>query len=164
MEEPGKPSQVFDRLQLWQEYEGVAMHFNDLIIKLRGQSLGGVAAVATLAAVVAKSDTAAEVRWGLLTGAFALLCVFWVAVWALDLGYYNRLLAGAVDSLLVIEKESHASKFVDRIELSTKIEERVKSGGVGNNGYRLFFYAAVLIALLAGLAISACHLHSGGTG
>ena len=70
MEEPEKLGQVFDRLQLWKEYEGIAMHFNDLIIKLRGQSLGGVAAVATLAAVVAKSDTAAEVRWGLLTGGF----------------------------------------------------------------------------------------------
>ena len=73
MEEPGKAGQVFDRLQLRKEYEGVAMHFNDLIIKLRGQSLGGVAAVATLAAVVAQSDTVAEVRWELLTGAFALL-------------------------------------------------------------------------------------------
>jgi len=40
------------------------MHFNDLIIRLRGQSLGAVAAFAAIAAVVAKSDTTTEVRWG----------------------------------------------------------------------------------------------------
>ncbi len=44
MGEPEKPNAGFDGLQLWKEYEGVAMHFNDLIIKLRGQSLGAVAA------------------------------------------------------------------------------------------------------------------------
>ena len=164
MAQPDKPSAVFDRFQLWKEYEGVAMHFNDLIIRLRSQSLGGVAAVAALAAVVAKSDTTAELRWGLLTGAFALLSLFWVAVWALDLGYYNRLLGGAVDALLAIEKESNGSRLVDRIELSTKIEERVKSGRVCNNAYRITFYVVVLLALLAGLAVSAYKLHSVGTG
>jgi len=164
VEEPDKRSAVFDRFQLWKEYEGVAMHFNDLIIRLRSQSLGAVAAFATLAAVVAKSDMAAELRWGLLMAAFALLSVFWVAVWVLDLGYYNRLLAGAVDALLIIESESQGSKLVDRIELSTKIEARVKSGGVSNNAYRITFYLAVLLALLGGLAVSACNLRSAGTG
>ena len=164
MEESEGPNQAFDRLQLWKEYEGVTMHFNDLIIRLRGQSLGGVAAVATLAAVVAKNDTTAEVRWGLLTGAFGLLSVFWVAVWALDLGYYNRLLAGAVDALLTIEKNSLNSKCVDHIELSTKIEERVKSGSVSTNGYRIFFYASVFVALLVALAVSAWHLYYRSTG
>jgi len=42
-----------NRFDLWKEYERVAMHFNDLIIRLRSQSLGGVAAFATLAGVVA---------------------------------------------------------------------------------------------------------------
>jgi hypothetical protein len=153
VEEPDKPSAGFDRLELWKEYEGVAMHFNDLIIRLRTQSLGAVAAFATLAAVVSRSDTTAELRWALLTGAFALLIVFWVAVWALDLGYYDRLLAGAVDALLVIEKESQDSKFVDRIELSTKIEERVKSGGGGNKAFRSTFYVVVFLALLAALML-----------
>src|SRR5437879_7830238 len=112
MTEGEKSSAVFDRFQVWREYEGVAMHFNDLIIKLRSQSLGGVDAIATLATVVARNDTTAELRWGLLTGAFALLCVFWVAVWILDMGYYNRLLVGAVDALLTIESESQGSASV----------------------------------------------------
>src|SRR6266705_4175567 len=119
MSEANKPNAGFDRFQVWREYEGVAMHFNDLIIRLRSQSLGGVAAAATLAAVVARNDTTAELRWGLLTGAFALLCIFWVAVWILDMGYYNRLLVGAVDALLTLESESQGSATVDRIVLST---------------------------------------------
>jgi hypothetical protein len=162
--ETDESSAVFDRFQLWKEYEAVAMHFNDLIIRLRSQSLGAVAAFATLAAVVVRSDTTAELRWGLLMCAFALLSLFWGAVWALDLGYYNRLLAGAVDALLAIESESHGSKLIDRIELSTKIEARVKSGVRSYDAYRLAFYVVVLIALLAGLSVSAVRWHSVGTG
>lgn len=155
---------VFDRFKLWKEYEGVAMHFNDLIIKLRSQSLGAVAAFATLAGIIAKSDTKLELRWGLLMGAFILLSVFWVAIWLLDLGYYNRLLEGAVDALLAIESESHSSKFVDGIELSTKIEASVIRVGTRNNGYRVAFYVLVFCALLAGIVVSAYNLyrtHSG---
>lgn len=140
------------------------MHFNDLIIKLRSQSLGAVAAFATLAGIIAKSDTKLELRWGLLTGTFTLLSMFWVAIWLLDLGYYNRLLAGAVDALLAIESESQGSKLVDRIELSTKIEARVTAGATRNNGYRVAFYVLVFSTLLAGIAVSAfnlCRVHSG---
>jgi hypothetical protein len=160
MTEGEKSSAVFDRFQVWREYERVAMHFNDLIIRLRSQSLGGVAAVATLAAVVARNDTTAELRWGLLAGAFFFLCMFWVAVWCLDIGYYNRLLSGAVDALLTIEAESQSSGSVDRIVLSTKIEERVKSGGGVNKGHRNTFYVIVFIALLLGLAVAVCNLRT----
>jgi hypothetical protein len=149
----------FNRFELWKEYEGVAMHFNDLIIRLRSQSLGGVAAFATLAGVVAKSDMQADLRWEFLAGAFVLLSLFWIAVWVLDMGYYNRLLTGAVDALLIIEKESKGSDSVDRIELSTKIEEHVKSGhGGGTNFCRTIFYVLVLFALLLGFAASVLEL------
>ena len=150
---------VFNRFKLWKEYEGVAMHFNDLIIKLRSQSLGAVAAFATLAGVVAKSDTSTEFRWGLLAGAFALLIFFWIAVWILDLGYYNRLLAGAVEAIVAIEKESGCSATVNAINLSTKIEDMWKPGRkvkVKNNCTRKAFYIVVFVALLAGLVFSLC--------
>ena len=75
MGETEKPGVVFDRFELWKQYETVAMHFNDLIIRLRSQSLGAVAAFATLAAVVTRNDTAPEMRWGLLTSAFFFLIV-----------------------------------------------------------------------------------------
>jgi len=77
MNEANKTEAVFDRMTLWKEYENVAMHFNDLIIRLRSQSLGAVAAFATLAGVITKNDTGPQLRWGLLTGAFGLLAVFW---------------------------------------------------------------------------------------
>jgi hypothetical protein len=38
--------------ELWKYYENVAMHFNDLIIKLRIQSIGGLAALATIMGIV----------------------------------------------------------------------------------------------------------------
>jgi hypothetical protein len=149
---------VFDRFKLWKEYEGVAMHFNDLIIRLRTQSLGGVAAFAALAAVVAKGDTPAELRWGVLSGGFALLIMFWIAVWILDMGYYNRLLHGAVIALLALESGSHGSKRVDRIELSSKIEEYMTSNRrVDGKFSRVMFYVVVLIALVAGLAFCVCN-------
>jgi hypothetical protein len=33
--------------ELWEKYEEITMHFNDLIIRLRTQALAGVAAVCT---------------------------------------------------------------------------------------------------------------------
>jgi hypothetical protein len=77
---------------LWKSYEGVAMHFNDLLIRLRTQALGGVAALATLAGVLVRGDLAPKLRCGVLAGAFLLLLLFWVAVWILDMRYYNRCL------------------------------------------------------------------------
>src|SRR5262249_16191999 len=144
----------------WKEYEDVAMHFNDLIIRLRSQSLGGVAVFATLATVVIKTDISVTLRWEVMTGAFALLTVFWIAVWVLDLGYYNRLLCGAVAALLAIEKDSSGQKLVERIDLSTRIEKAVQSGHVPNNFCRILFYVLVCAALAVCLSISAYNLYT----
>lgn len=163
MDKTDKSAVEFDRFQVWNEYEKIAMHFNDLIIRLRSQSLGGVAAFATLAGVVARTNATTEFRWGLFAGAFALLSIFWIAVWTLDLGYYNRLLLGAVDALLSIERDSKGSKSVVQIDLSTKIEGRIRSGpetsvnsGSRSTTYQKIFYSLVLLALLAGFAVSVC--------
>ena len=61
----------WDIYELWQKYEKVAMHFNDLIIRLRTQALAGVAALSALTGFFAKADF----------GALSLSLV-WVAVWA----------------------------------------------------------------------------------
>jgi hypothetical protein len=164
---------TFNRYLLWKEYEQIAMHFNGLIIKLRSQSLGGVAVFATLTAVVARGDTTARVRWGLLTGAFALLSFFWVAVWVLDLGYYNRLLAGAVKALLDIEKESCDSALVNKINLSTTINQYLTGNleqtanteqsrislGLAHNHYTVAFYAIVFMGLLVAFIVSLARLY-----
>ena len=47
----------------------------------------------------------------------------------LDLSYYNRLLMGAVQALISIEKDSAGSGTVDRIILSTEINKMVRKNG-----------------------------------
>ena len=55
----------FDLLGLWKEYEAVAMHFNDLLIRIRTQSLAAVAAFATVAGLLLKEESIShELRWG----------------------------------------------------------------------------------------------------
>jgi hypothetical protein len=134
----------FDRFEVRKEYEGVAMHFNDLIIRLRSQSLGAVAAFAT-----------SGFRWELLTGAFGLLIVFWIAILVLDLGYYNRLLIGSVKALKAIEVSSLNSPRIDRLVLSTTIEDAVIDHMNTGSPAQVIFYMMVLFALLAGAIFSA---------
>ncbi len=112
-----------DYFKVWKEYEGVAMHFNDLLIRLRTQALGGVAVIAAIATVIAKGDIGFELKWGILLISFILLTIFWIAIWILDLRYYNRLLLGAVDAILELENESKEGKPINKIILSTRIEE-----------------------------------------
>jgi hypothetical protein len=120
----GKPG--YDIFTLWKEYEAIAMHFNDLLLKIRTQSLAAVAAFATIAGVLLKGDGGGQdIRWGALTAVFAGLCVFWVAIWILDFAYYNRLLLGAVKALVWIEKESRDAKRASSIDMSTLIEQSV---------------------------------------
>jgi hypothetical protein len=149
---------------IWQEYEQVAMHFNDLLIRLRTQALGGVAALAALAGVMVRGDLGPTLRWSVLVCAFLLLILFWVAVWILDMRYYNRLLHGAVQALLEIEEASRASKPASGLVLSTRIEETAERGitltVAGKpcfGGGRLpiwWFYGSVGFGLLCGLIIS----------
>lgn len=106
---------------LWQKYEDVAMHFNGLVIKLRTQALGGIAAIITLSGLsvnfVSKSTT--SIQWVILAGTFVFLLLVWVAIWIIDMQYYNRLLQGAVRAIIECE-----SKTEGRITLSTTIERQ----------------------------------------
>lgn len=42
--------------EVWKQYEKIAMHFNDLIIRLRTQSIGGLAALAAIIGIVLKNN------------------------------------------------------------------------------------------------------------
>jgi hypothetical protein len=140
------------------------MHFNDLLIRLRTQALGGVAALAALAAVMVRGDLSPVLRCSVLACAFVLLILFWVAVWILDMRYYNRLLHGAVKALLEIEELSRQNKPLAGLALSTQIEETAESGIRGSiqgrpcfGGGRLsvlLFYGSVCSGLVTGLLIS----------
>lgn len=79
----------FDTFETWKQYQAVAMHFNDLLMRLRSASLAAVGAFAAIAGVVVKTDVAPDLRWGTLAGVFLLLACFWVAMWVLDFQYYK---------------------------------------------------------------------------
>ena len=93
--------------QLWDKYESVAMHFNDLILKIRIQALGAVAAISTIAGILNKiGNDNQSFNWTISSGVFLFLIIFWVAIWIIDFRYYNRLLIGAVTAILELEELS----------------------------------------------------------
>jgi hypothetical protein len=159
-----KPWTIHD---LWAKYEDVAMHFNDLLIRLRTQALAGVAAVSTLVGIFTRTDPASiHISWQIATDVFALLIMFWVAIWTIDRCYYNRLLTGAVSALRDIEQKSTKPNPSLAIDLSTQIELHVAHPFLDKRprwerfhakiGVWLF-YLIVLGALFAGLLV--CFRH-----
>ena len=140
----GEPT-VFE---IWKSYEQIAMHFNDLIIRMRVQALGGVAAIVAIAGIVLKEPQGVAVRWTLMGFAFLALIAFWAAVWALDRFYYTRLLYGAVDAILELEKQSQSRTRWKTIDLSTKIEDRLRGKAHEKLLGPQLFYLIVTLALL----------------
>ncbi|HUU16226.1 MAG TPA: hypothetical protein VMW72_03675 [Sedimentisphaerales bacterium] len=111
-----------DYYKVWKSYEDVAMHFNDLIIRLRIQSIGGLAVLATILGIIlhSKNDNIESFNYGWIV--LAILCLIWIAIWILDLGYYNRLLEGSVNAILELEKNKKEFLKNNEINLSTNIE------------------------------------------
>jgi hypothetical protein len=146
--------------EVWSKYEEIAMHFNDLLMRLRTQALGAVAALATIIGIFASAGAETQTNWGMVTFAFVILFMFWIAVWLIDFLYYNKLLQGAVVSLVKLERLSRESVRVKHIDMSSTIEDQVvgllpknpKSprASVG----RWAFYVIVSVALAAGSAFS----------
>ena len=162
MSEPAPATINRDLFRAWREYERIAMHFNNLLIRLRTQSLGAVAAFATLAGVALKGDVPTQIRWDTLAATFFLLAFFWLAIWILDFAYYNRLLLGAVNELIKIEKASSNGGGLQKINLSTGIQEALKKQGESSKPFSSLrsstgcwlFYAIVFSVLLVGLFVA----------
>ena len=149
--------------ELWKEYEGITMHFNDLLIKLRTQALAGVAALSALVGIFARVEGDDVISWKMASLVFAFLIVFWIAIWIIDFLYYNRLLLGAVRALLDLEELSKTKERVSYISISTMIEKAVAGEiGVSENRKRdrtlslgrWLFYSLVCAALIFGLLFS----------
>lgn len=144
---------------LWVKYEDIAMHFNDLLIRLRTQALAAIAALTTIIGIFAKTgDTAST--WQIIAFAFGILILFWVSIWVLDFCYYNPLLIGAVEALFTLEAESKDKLRIHYIEMSTKIRDAV-AGHLPEEAKawklvrgRWLFYTLVFAALVGGLAYS----------
>lgn len=145
---------------VWEKYEDVAMHFNDLLIKLRIQALAGVTVLAVLASIVSNVKTYNfQGTWVIAAAVFGALLVVWVAIWALDMLYYNRLLIGSVVAIIDLEKQSIDRKYVSKLELSAIIEQSVWNKlpaplPLRSRWYLLrgviVFYSLVFLVLVAG--------------
>ncbi len=149
--------QRFDVQALWAKYEDIAMHFNDLLMKLRTQSLAVVAAVATLVGIFAKDGIAnISLGWGVAEALLIAMTLFWVAIWCIDFFYYNRLLTGAVTAIKKLELECRpGAAFTVGINMSTIIEDEFrhsiwKRWPTRFNGV-FAFYGIVFGVLVAGI-------------
>jgi hypothetical protein len=137
---------------LWDKYESVAMHFNELLIRLRTQALGGLTGIVALSglAINFAQRPESKAQWEILFGTLLFFALAWVALWILDLCYYNPLLQGAVDAL--VAHESRTPTLVNggdkSINLSTKILNRVPN----YTRYIKGFYSVVLAGLVLGIA------------
>jgi hypothetical protein len=112
-----------DFVDLWYRYEEIAMHFNSLLIQFRLQLLGGIGAIGTVGGYLVGSktqDRKEQAQLRLLVSAALLLLV--VAAATIDLFYYNRLLRGAVDVIIDLEKKTNS------LYMSRHIEDRVAGG------------------------------------
>jgi hypothetical protein len=131
---------VREQIDVWYKYEEIAMHFNDLLLRLRTQALGGLAALATVIALFSEKIPS-HVRGSALRWIFAALAIIWVAIAIADQFYYQRLLVGAVDAIRVFERE-----LGEAINLSTTIERRFRLKGVLRFG-PIALYGLIFLAL-----------------
>ena len=155
---PDIPSNSF-LLKVWGDHEKIAMHFNELILRIRTQALGALAAVLTVGGTLLRTFSPTQhIPWGLVASVLAVLLGLWVAIWVLDFRYYNRLLTGAVDSLLALEDSINAGTKV-QFSMSHKIEDSVYGKPLthcreGTVWGPLIFYVIVTALLVSGVAYS----------
>jgi len=134
-------------VELWSKAEDVAMHFNQLIMTFRLRALAALGVAGGVVGTVLLNEKSAQfTRFNYIAFAFAMLFIaaLWLAVAAIDLLYYHRLLVGAVKDILRLEAESNGV-----IRLSTAIAAHAEKGL--DRVARFLFYALPLVALL-GLA------------
>ena len=143
--------------KLWSKYEDIAMHFNDLLMRLRTQALAGIAAISTLVGIFTKAGTT-EIQsdWLIATFIFLALGALWIAIALLDILYYNRLLMGAVGALLELEEDSRLNRF-SGINMSTKIDgmfSQTRTLPFPRFYGVLAFYVIVFVVIMCGAALS----------
>ncbi len=133
-------------LEVWKKYEDIAVHFNDLIMRWRLQAIGGLATLVTISGFVVGDAATFTTRYRAMLILSLALASAWVGVFVIDFWYYRRLLKGAVNSLLALEK-AHPT-----IQMSTDIEATASGS---DRWAALVFYSCGLVPLLilAGWAI-----------
>jgi len=128
-----------NQIKLWYHYEQIAMHFNELIIQYRLQIMGGAGALGAIGFFLAQADSITGPRrryYRLMVSLFILIIV--IGAFVLDVYYYSKLLAGAVEALLEFEKSNPP------INMSTLIEKRLH-GAAAIHVY--IWYGSIILPL-----------------
>jgi hypothetical protein len=146
-------------LKLWMKYEEIAMHFNDLLIRLRTQTLGGAATIVTAAGFLTsrQSTPAVSEPWGAVAAVSILLLLAWVTIGIIDFYYYSKLLRGAVVGLIEIEKLSKGRiKFSHRVEQVVSGSSDISLSDLENrtDWKAILFYSPIAVFLAAAVGVS----------
>lgn len=148
-------------ISIWEKYENIAMHFNGLLIHLRTQALGAVATIVTAAGfLLTRSPEPLKHEWWAVFAVSVLLLFAWCTLWMIDVCYYSRLLLGAVNALIKIEKESGGL-----LELSTQVQRLFgvpREDSTRLNWQIYLFYLPVAFFLLCVTGVSLCQAVNSG--
>jgi hypothetical protein len=130
--------EVKQRFDVWSKHEDIAMHFNDLTLRLRLQALAGVGASALIAGSIFTHQGQIELQQ---IGVFLIaVSGVWAAIFCLDWFYYHALLKAAANSIVELEKS------MPDVSLSKRIEDEVKGGRTARSA----FYAIIFLLLAGG--------------
>jgi hypothetical protein len=151
------PVNLEQRIELWREYENVAMHFNELLMRLRTQALGAVATIVAAAGLVFHQSTStASEPWPIIAAVSVLLLFAWGSLWMIDVCYYSKLLRGAVNAIMELESGSEGNIFLS-LKIETLVTGTVEARDRINWQVR-YFYLPVALFLLGVTVTSVFYL------
>lgn len=154
-------------LEAWKHHEDIAVHFNDLIMRVRTRALAVLAAIIAAGGIALKIayEGTNTIPYGTIALLLIVLLAFWIAIWMLDYLYYNRLLIGAVDGILELENRINGEGPIE-INMSHMIESSVRDNVTIHISKKLLigpllFYLVVSGVLLVGVVLSAAMFFCG---
>jgi hypothetical protein len=139
---------------LWSKYEDITNQFSTLIIQIRTKALALIATISSVITAFAKNTDG--VNWELLFASFLFLAFFWVSIWILDLGYYNKMLKSSVKALKKLEESAPEIEDVIKPTLSSFIDSEV-----GGTKSVKCFYSVVMAVLTLASVVSAHNAYCG---
>ena len=139
-------------IEEWKTVIQTQMHLNDMLMKMRTAAISMVVAVFSAAAVVIGQFPDSYLRiLGKETHISILIIIFGIALWlgifAIDYGYYYKMLLGAVKRGYEFDEAFEDTKIYENMTpfgLSSRIRDKI--GKPGASKYFLFaFYGVVLV-------------------
>lgn len=109
---------AYTKFDVWKESEGIAMHFNELLMQLRLRALAAVGFIVSLAGLAGKTASG-EINWIMMSVVLGVLLISWIAIFLIDNFYYKQLLLGAVDAIVDLEKTTDGDAI--KLDLSRKV-------------------------------------------